>query len=79
MPRARELAFLLDEVCTRLGLCVRPEVRQLLEAAPPADVEAFALAMFRAEGLDPRTDRRLFEQVCVVAARTYDKDRREDA
>jgi hypothetical protein len=79
MPNTRELAFLLDEVCTRLGLCVRPDLRASLEAAPPADVEAFALAVFRAGGLDPRRDRRLFEQVRAVAERTYGKQHRDDA
>jgi hypothetical protein len=79
MPNTREITFLLDEVCTRLGLCLRPDERRSLEIAPPADAAAFAAAVMRAEGLGPRNDRRLLAQVRAVAERTYARDRRNDA
>jgi hypothetical protein len=57
-----ELPWLLDELCTELGFCLRPEQRAALEAAPPRTVAAFTDAVFAAEGIDP-SPKRLYAQV----------------
>jgi hypothetical protein len=57
-----ELPWLLDELCTELGFCLRPEQRAALEASPPRSVDAFTNAVFAAEGIDP-SPKRLYAQV----------------
>jgi len=57
-----ELPRLLDELCTVLGFCLRPEQRAAIEASPPRTVNAFTDAVFAAEGIDP-SPRRLYVQV----------------
>jgi hypothetical protein len=54
---------LLDELCVDLGFCLPPDERLRLQDAPPRDVDAFTDAVFVAEGLDPRLDKRLRRQV----------------
>jgi hypothetical protein len=54
---------LLDELCVDLGFCLPPDARVRLQDAPPRDVDAFTDAVFVAEGLDPRLDKRLRRQV----------------
>ena len=58
-----ELPWLLDELCTELGFCLRPEQRAALEASPPRNADAFAEAVFAAEGIDPSNSKRLYAQV----------------
>ena len=57
------IAWLLDDLCVRHGFCLPPAARTALVASPPADSHAFAAAVFRAEGLDPAVDKRLYAQV----------------
>jgi hypothetical protein len=47
-----ELPWLLDELCTELGFCLRPEQR----------AAAFTDAVFAADGIDP-SPKRLYAQV----------------
>ena len=68
---AERVEWLLGELCTGLGFCLPPDERQRLRDAPPRDATQFAMAVFRAEGLDPAGDRRLFAQVEGVVARTF--------
>jgi hypothetical protein len=49
-----EVNALISKLCTDLGFCLPPEVGERLRLAPPADCDAFADAVFVAEGLDPR-------------------------
>lgn len=51
-----QIETLLNELCTDFGFCLSPEAKVHLKANPPADVERFAEAVFRAEGLDPHAD-----------------------
>jgi hypothetical protein len=48
-----ELPWLLDELCTELGFCLRPEQRGAIEASPRRTVNGFTDAVFAAEGIDP--------------------------
>lgn len=57
-----ELPWLLDELCTELGFCMRPEQRAAFASAPPRNVDAFTAAVFAAEGVDP-SNKRLYAQV----------------
>jgi hypothetical protein len=47
---------LLDELCIDLGFCLPPKDIARLESNPPTDINAFATAVIRAEGLDPDRD-----------------------
>lgn len=48
----RQIEFLLEELCVDLGFCLPPNVRAQLVRDPPTDVDEFADAVIRAEGLD---------------------------
>ena len=63
MRPADGVARLLEDLCTQLGFCLPPAARATLAASPPADPETFTAAVFRAEGLEPSADRRLYAQV----------------
>ena len=52
-PTARQIEYLLGDLCSRLGFCLPPEEYDRLLAQPPADVDAFTDAVFEAEGMDP--------------------------
>lgn len=69
-----ETDSLLTELCTRLGFCLPPEIRQSLASNPPVDVATFTDAVFVAEGLDPLTaDRHLYRQVLAMVATAFQK------
>jgi hypothetical protein len=69
---ARDVDFLLGDLCVTLGFCLSPDVQAEFVARPPEDVDTFAEAVFRAEGLDPVTgDRRLYGQVRSLVARAF--------
>ena len=64
LPRPKQIRALLDRLCVEQGFCLPPAHAHRLVESPPADVEAFTDAVFRAEGLDPRTaDRALYRDV----------------
>lgn len=63
---------LLDTLCVELGFCIPPEDRDAIVADPPMDAGRFAERVFRAEGMEPRDDRRLYAQVRERAARVLD-------
>ncbi len=59
-----EVRQLLDDLCVHLGFCLPPLAKSQLEEMPPDDPDAFARAVFTAEGLNPDwVDRHLFRQV----------------
>lgn len=65
-----DVPVLLDELCMKLGFCLDPADRARLSVAPPADVEAFAIAVLVAEGLDPlHTPRRVRHDLRECIAR----------
>ena len=59
-----EIQQLLDDLCVQNGFCLpRPAQNQLIEA-PPDDADAFARAVFTAEGVNPDyADRNVFRVV----------------
>src|SRR5262249_11882411 len=60
---------LLEELCVKLGFCLDRADRDQLVEHPPLDVDSFAEAVIRAEGLDPISiDTRLRQQVRAVVA-----------
>jgi hypothetical protein len=58
-----EVPWLLDELCSELGFCLRPDQREVLAASRPRDVDEFTDAVFIAEGLDPAMNKNLRSQV----------------
>jgi hypothetical protein len=76
MLSEREVSFLLEELCVTYGCCVPPAAYDRLLATPPSDAESFALAVFRAEGVEPApSNRRLYRQVLAHVERTYERAR----
>jgi len=65
MARPTKIKWLLDELCSRLGLCLSADERARIERDPPANVEAFAHAVLTAYGMDPqdKSNRKLGGQV----------------
>jgi hypothetical protein len=51
-----KIEALLYELCVVLGFCLPPDVQARLKSNPPSDIDEFADAVIRAEGLDPYTD-----------------------
>jgi len=52
----RQAERLLSELYVDLGFCLPVEAQIRLEQNPGTDVDAFADAVFRAEGLNPETE-----------------------
>ena len=67
--------YLLDSLCVELGFCLPPPEREALTSSPPATADAFTEAVFIAEGLDPRGDRRLHAQVHDFVVRAFRRAR----
>ncbi|MFC0528436.1 hypothetical protein [Phytohabitans kaempferiae] len=61
--RSDEVQRLLDDLCVNLGFCLPREEQRRLRVSPPPDAESFTVAVFEAEGLDPRQDKRLYRDV----------------
>ena len=55
-PETKQIQFLFNELCVDLGFCLPGEAQARLLNNPPADIDAFADAVIRAEGLDPSAD-----------------------
>jgi hypothetical protein len=80
MPSQRHLSFLLDDLCSSFGICLAPERRNALLAAPPSDATAFVEAVVRAEGLVLRAmDQRLLRQIDARVAAAFGRHHDHDA
>jgi hypothetical protein len=80
MPSQRDLSFLLDGLCSSLGLCLAPERRDALLAAAPPNAAAFVEAVVRAEGLDPQAmDQHLLRQIDTRVAAAFGRHHDHDA
>lgn len=68
-----QVEALLYELCVVLGFCLPPEANERLKSDPPADVDEFADAVIRAEGLDPYADisLNLRRDVCARIAKHF--------
>ncbi len=69
----KQVAALLDELCIDLGFCLPPNHRTRLQNEPPAEADALADAIIRAEGLDPDADirRKLCRDVKARVAKHF--------
>jgi hypothetical protein len=72
MPTTDDLETLLGVLCVELGFCFHGEAYDRLVDTPPADAAAFTEAVFLAEGREPTSDRRLYDQVYFRVAQVYD-------
>ncbi len=63
-----DVKVLLYELCVRLGFCLPQEAQRQLERHPPSEVEAFADAVYAAEGEDPHAHPHVRRQVCECIA-----------
>lgn len=72
MLTGRDVVVLLDELCLRLGFCLRRDQYQRLAADPPPNAREFVDEVFRCEGLDPEAaDRHLYRQVRDIVVKAY--------
>jgi hypothetical protein len=71
-PSPEDVASLLGDLCIGLGFCLAPDDRATLCASPPADVDSFTEAVFRAEGLDASLHKKLRRQVREMVARAFE-------
>ena len=70
----RQVEFLLHDLCVVYGLCLAPTEWDRLLAETPPDPESFALAVFRAEGLEPAPSwRELYRKVLAHVQAAYDR------
>ena len=68
----RQVEFLLEELCVTYGMCLSPDAWERLCAETPPDPESFALAVFRAEGMEPAPSwRKLYRQVLAHVQAAY--------
>jgi hypothetical protein len=68
-----QVKALLYELCVRLGFCLPPIDQRRLEGSPPSDVEAFADAVYAAEGADPSAHPHIRKAVCECIASHFVK------
>ena len=74
MLTERQVGFLLEELCVSYGLCLPPQEIERLLTDVPSGPESFALAVGRAEGLEPTpSHRQLYYQVLAHVERAYDR------
>jgi hypothetical protein len=71
MLSARESDYLLADLCVQLGFCLPPDAQEELRDRSPTDPDSFATAVFRAEGLDPLSDRQLYRQVREMVSAAF--------
>jgi hypothetical protein len=63
MLTAKEIKWLLEDLCVQHGICLYPDQVEEFLAPCPEDAATFTEAVFVAEGLDPNAHRRLYERV----------------
>nr|WP_316643376.1 hypothetical protein [uncultured Roseateles sp.] len=64
MNQPAEIDKLLSKLCIELGFCLPPNECEKLRSSPPSTPDAFARAVFQAEGLDVNlVDLHLLRQV----------------
>ena len=69
-----EAAWLLNDLCVRLGFCLPPKEIERLEANPPSDIDGFTRAVFVAEGMNPDTaERKIYRQVRHIVAAAFER------
>lgn len=72
MPTTDDLETLLGVLCAELGFCFHGETYDRLVDTPPANADAFASAVFLAQGLDPASHVKLYSQVHFRVAQVFD-------
>jgi hypothetical protein len=71
MLNTRQLDWLLEDLCTKLGFCLPPEAQRRLHENQPQSVASFVEAVFRVEGLDPAHEQRLRREVHSMIADAF--------
>jgi hypothetical protein len=71
MLSARDVDWLLEELCVNDGYCLPPTVSAQIRSAPPGTPEAFAEAVFRGDGFDPVLNPLEYRSVLDVVERAF--------
>lgn len=72
-PTADDIETLLGTLCVELGICFHGEIYDRLVDSPPPSTAAFTDAVFRAQGLDPDTNGKLYRQVQFRVSQVFDR------
>jgi hypothetical protein len=70
-----QVKSLLYELCVRLGFCLPKAEQKRLEREPPTEVEAFADAVYTAEGADPHAHLTFASRCAIVLPPTLRRRR----
>jgi len=73
MMNAREIDWLLEELCTTLGCCLPRAAQERLLTAPPPTPEAFAIAVVRADNLDHEVNDTIYQAVLAMVRRAFQR------
>ena len=68
-----EVTLLLRDLCVELGFCLPPDDHDSLRDSPPNDVDDFAAAVFRVEGMEAAQHPHLYGQVRQKVAKAFGK------
>jgi hypothetical protein len=69
MAGRTKVEWLLEDLCGTLGFSLPARERERLESIGLSDVDAFTDAVFESEGLDPKNDKALRQQVRTLVAK----------
>jgi hypothetical protein len=68
---AKQVHWLLHDLCVVLGYCLPAHERDRILAAPPGDVDSFTDAVMMAEGLNPQEEKKPRRGVRDMVARHF--------
>ena len=71
MLNIREIATLLGRLCVERGHCLAVRQADRFVAYPPSSPREFASGVLEAEGLDPSTHMRQFQDVLAAVERAF--------
>lgn len=74
----REIEWLLEDLCVKRGFCLPRSAQEELINSPPPTPEAFAIAVVRAEGLDPQIDKQLYRGVLETVQKAFQRSAERD-
>jgi hypothetical protein len=71
MPTTDDLETLLGALCVDLGFCLHGDEYDRLVDTPPASAAAFSDAVFLAQGINPDSNRKLYDQVLLRVVQVF--------
>ena len=69
----KEVSDLLSKLCVDLGFCLAPAAQKRIMHSPPRNPHSFSEVVMTNEGLEPITNRALYEQVFACVLEAFDR------